>query len=114
MADFRQFYGIDLPVDEPDEWPCLARHALLWSALPRESRCARRLAPSGEWGQAEYLLWQVEYDLRVLAWQNTRDGKRGRNRPRPLQTPGERAENTRRAAAALSQRDEIASSFGIE
>lgn len=114
VADFRQFYGIDLPVEEPDEWPGLARHALLWSALPRESRCARRLATDCEWGPAEHLLRQVEYDLRVLCWQNTEDGHRGRNRPQPLQTPSERAGNRRRADAALARRDEIAAAFGIE
>ena len=75
---------------------------------------ARRLATDCEWGPAEHLLRQVEYDLRVLCWQNTKDGQRGRNRPQPLQTPSERAGNRRRADAALARRDEIAAAFGIE
>ena len=43
VADFRQFYGMDLPLEPVDE-DC-SRWALLWYALPRESRTARRQSP---------------------------------------------------------------------
>lgn len=33
------------------------------------------------------MLAQVEYRLRVLAWQKTEDGSKGRNQPKPLDPP---------------------------
>ena len=64
-----------------------ARAALLAQQLPRESRLARISNPAAEWGGAERLLHATEYDLRVLAWQATEDGMKGRRPPKPLQTP---------------------------
>ena len=58
MADFRQFYGIDLPLEAGDE-DC-RRWAMLWHALPRESRTARRQSPALEWGEGEYMLNRPE------------------------------------------------------
>lgn len=111
VADFRQFYGIDLPIG-PTGDDC-SRWALLWGALPRESRCARRLAPACEWSQAEYLLASCEYYLHTIAWQRTKDGAKGRNVPRPLKTPAERAEAERRRDEALAARSEIDAILGM-
>lgn len=33
------------------------------------------------------MLAAVEYRLRVLAWQQTKDGSKGRNQPQPLDPP---------------------------
>lgn len=64
-----------------------ARAALLARQLPRESRFARIANAAAEWGDAERLLHAIEYDLRVLAWQATEDGIKGRKPPKPLPTP---------------------------
>ena len=85
MADFRQFYGIDLPLG-PTGDDC-ARWGLLWEALPRESRTARRLAPDLEWSPAEHMLSQATYYL----------GRAGR--PARGRTPGAAAPTPRRRAA---------------
>lgn len=66
--------------------------ASLAAQLPAESRCMRALNPSLEWTLDQYLLAAIEYDLRVLAWQNSADGQKGRNAPKPPQTPARRAE----------------------
>lgn len=104
MADFRQFYGIDLPLEAGDE-DC-TRWAMLWHALPRESRTARRQSPALEWSEGEYMLNQAVYYLKLLAWrQCTKDGRKGRRAPsrrRPRargQTPSDAAP-TRSARAA--------------
>lgn len=112
VADFRQFYGIDLPLEPADE-DC-ARWGLLWSALPRESRTARRGDPDLEWSAGEHMLSQAAYCLRLLAWrQCTRDGQRGRNAPKPPKTPGERAAAERHRANAEASRGEIDRILGI-
>lgn len=112
MADFRQFYGIDLPLEAGDE-DC-RRWAMLWHALPRESRTARRHSPELEWGTGEYMLNQAVYYLNLLAWrQCTKDGQKGRCAPQPPKTPGERADAERRRANAEASRGEIDRILGI-
>lgn len=112
LADFRQFYGIDLPL-EPEDVDC-ARWAMLWHALPRESRTARRLSPELEWTEGEYMLSQMSYYLHLLAWrQITKDGSKGRNAPRPPKTPLERAQAIRHRDAAQAARSEIDRILGI-
>ena len=102
MADFRQFYGIDLPLEAGDE-DC-RRWAMLWHALPRESRTARRQSPALEWSEGEYMLNQAVYYLHLIAWrQCTKDGQKGRrSRRRPPargRTPSGAAPTPRRRAA---------------
>lgn len=112
MADFRQFYGIDLPL-EAEDVGC-ARYGLLWHALPRESRTARRQLPDLEWSDGEHMLNRATYYLSLLAWRLcTKDGQRGRRAPQPLRTPGERADAERRRANAEAARDEIDRILGI-
>ena len=113
VADFRQYYGIDLPVEDGGEVGDLARMALLWKALPSSSRCVRRLVPEARWTQADYLLRDIEHAARVLIWKGTKDAERGRNVPRPVPTPAERARNEARRDEALAARDEIDRILGI-
>lgn len=85
----QQFYGLNL--DDMGAAYTPAHAAALAAQLPRESRCFRAEAPACEWGDAEYLLASIEYSCRALAWAKTKDAQRGRNVPKPLQTPAERA-----------------------
>ncbi len=83
-----------------------AHAADLAACLPSESITARA---QGAWTDSEWLLWSIEYSLRVLRWQNSKDGHSGRNAPRPLPTPADeqrvrdKLDNTdmRRIAEAL-------------
>lgn len=112
MADFRQFYGIDLPL-EAEDVEC-ARWGLLWHALPRESRTARRQFPDLAWSEGEHMLNQAVYYLHMLEWRLcTKDGKRGIRAPQPQRTPGERADAERRRANAESARADIDRILGI-
>ena len=90
--------------------PELRRMALLWQQLPAESRTARMQAPSLEWETGEYLLWQIEFQLRNLIWSLTYDKKH----PRPKQTPAQRAEAHRKRDAALASKEEIDRALGME
>lgn len=114
VADFRQFYGMDIPVLDGEEFDDLPRCALLWSALPRESRCARLARPDLAWSDAEHMLHSIEYSMRVLVWMGSRDGEKNRNRPKPWDTPGQLAEGRRRADSALAHRAEIDAVLGMQ
>lgn len=111
VADFRQYYGIDLPV-EPTDDDC-SRWSLLWYALPRESRTARRQTPELRWSEGEYMLAMAVHALEVIAWQRTRGGQRGRNKPHPLKTPAERAEAQQHRDNALAAREDIDGILGM-
>ena len=74
-----------------------AHAASLMKMLPASSRVAKALNPENEWDDATYLLSAIEYDLRVLIWQNTKDGQKGKNKPKPNTTPHDLAEKRRRA-----------------
>lgn len=88
--------------------------ALLWVQLPADSRTARMQAPSLEWETGEYLLWQIEYQLRSLVWSLTYDKKHPKPKPQPIQTPGQRAEAHRKRYAALAAKEEIDKELGME
>lgn len=60
---------------------------------------ARALNPESEWSTTDYLLWRIEYHLRVIEWQATEDGVNGRRPPKPLQTPSDRARVERKLQA---------------
>lgn len=113
VGDFQRFYGVALPVEDDADIADLARMALLWAALPDESRCVRRLVPEARWTSTDYLLRSVEHAARVLVWQRTKDGARGLNEPRPVQTPAERARNVERRDEALAAREEIDRILGM-
>lgn len=62
--------------------------AALLAQLPPKSRTFRSERPELEWGSVEALLSSIEYSLRVLRWQNTKDGQKGHNPPKPVPVPG--------------------------
>ena len=108
-ADFQRFYGLNL--DGMGTEYSVAHAATLAAHLPQESACVRVASPEAAWDDATYLLAAIEYDLRVLAWQNSRDGAKGRNKPRPVQTPADVA----RVRDKLDGTDlaEVAAALGI-
>lgn len=117
VADFREFYGVDLPtgwgpageVTEADA----ARWQLLYSGLPARSRTGRLVDPDNAWGDAERLLRAIEYDVRQGFYMFTEDAKKRANRPRPLRSPGEAAGAAARAERAEAARGEIDEAFGM-
>lgn len=52
---------------------------------------ARAIDPdAGAWTRLDYWLSSIEYSLRWLQWAKTKDGARGRNRPKPIRPEGEK------------------------
>jgi hypothetical protein len=45
------------------------------------------LEPALEWNKQDYLLAEAVNMLRVLVWAQTKDGQKGRNRPKMVEIP---------------------------
>ncbi len=117
VADFRQTYGIDLPLGggfdgATDEDLC--RWQVLYSQLPARSRVSVRLEPDNLWDDKTRLLDMIEHELRCFHYGFTEDAKKRVNAPQRILSPGERARNERRRDTALAAKNEISSSFGID
>lgn len=82
-ASLRAEYGVDLR----DPGMTLLDLADLAASLP--PGCALYRATGGDmaWTAEMHMLARLDFDLRVLAWQKTEDGKRGRNQPKPIEAP---------------------------
>lgn len=117
VADFRETYGIDLPIGggfdgATDEDLC--RWQVLYSQLPARSRVSVRLEPDNLWDDKTRLLDMIEHELRCFHYGFTEDARKRINAPQRIMSPGERARNERRRASALAAKDEISSAFGID
>jgi hypothetical protein len=109
-ADFQRYYNLNI-----DGMGCdysVAHAVSLCAALPRDSSTVRAEHPEAAWSDETYLLSAIEYDLRILIWQRTKDGQKGRNQPKPMQTPADVA----RVADKLASTDMegIAAALGID
>ena len=113
MADFQQFYGIAISLDDLPEID-FVRLSTLWSQLPAESRTARRQNPELVWSATEYLLRNIEFHLRGLVWSMSKDAKSRINEPKPIKTPAEIARNKQHKDAALANKQEIDRILGME
>ena len=113
MADFQQFYGIAISLDDLPEID-FVRLSILWSPLPAESRTARRQNPELVWSATEYLLRNIEFHLRGLVWSMSKDAKNRINEPKPIKTPAEIARNKQHKDAALANKQEIDRILGME
>jgi hypothetical protein len=89
--------------------------ALLYSQLPQNSRTVKKKQPANEWDNTDYLLWLIEYDLRILHWSLIDEkARRGHQQPRPLPTPQEHAHNEEKKINAQRDKAEIDKLLGIE
>lgn len=108
-ADFQQYYGLNIDGMGVDY--SVSHAADLAAMLPHDSRSFVAERPDLEWTNTEWLLWSIEYSLRVLRWQPTKDGQADRNRPKPLPTPADRARI--QAKVDATDMDYIAEQLGL-
>lgn len=57
-----------------------------------ESATYKEINPQWRANDVAQLLQSIEYSNRVMAWQRTKDGQRGRNKPEPWRWPWEEEE----------------------
>lgn len=116
MADFRRFYGIDLP-DDPHELGITRiwrRYAELYARLPRESIAARNADPDSAWSVEAMLLREVEFRLHNLVWMDSDDGQKRINPPKPIPLPTEQAEMERKRVEAMAAKEQIKDIYNIK
>lgn len=88
---------------------------MLFVNLPQEARSMRRIHPEVQWTATDYLLWQLEFDVRSLQWSLTDEkSRRGHKPPKPLPTPAETAHNSQAKENALKNKDEIDKALGMK
>lgn len=117
VADFRQTYGIDLPLGGGFDGATdedLRRWQVLYSQLPARSRVSVRLEPDNLWDDKTRLLDMIEHELRCFHYGFTEDAKKRVNAPQRILSPGERARNERRRDSALAAREEMAAALGVD
>lgn len=101
-ADFQREYRVNLTetlarrLDSPTRLAGLAAH------LPPGSAVWRALGGPQAWTDEVWMLAQVEYATRVVAWQKTKAAQSGRDKPEPLKPPASRT--AAQVAAATAQR----------
>lgn len=71
----------------------------------------RIVDPHLGWTQQEHLLSLIEYDLRVIAWQRSKDGAENRNKPKPPLSPGH-VEKT--FSVTYEEMESVAEALGID
>lgn len=108
-ADFQQYYRLN--IDDMGNGYTYQHAAVLVSQLPIGSRVLSKMDPRASWTQSDYLLSLIEYDLRVLAWQKTKDAEHGRNKPKPPLEPKREQEPYK---VTRSQMEKVAKALNIE
>lgn len=108
-ADFQQYYTLD--IDEVGRGIRIRRAASLCAHLPRGSRTVRRLDPDSEWATEAHFLARIEHECRALLWSKTKDAEKGRNFPKPMPTPAQRAETRRKYEG--TDYEEVARVLGV-
>lgn len=74
-------------------------------------------AESGEeslWGVQEHLMANLVDLTNILVWFKTKDGQKGRNRPKPIPRPGVEEPNTRKHGGAKIPAKDIADLLGMK
>ena len=98
-ADFQQFYGLNIDGMGRDFSTTHAADLLV--ELPGESRIKRTYGGDGTW-DFDRLLASLTVDaLNLIVWQRTKDGQKGRNRPKPI-TPQPKAGGRNIGGASMS------------
>lgn len=110
LADFQQYYGmdlwrLDLSADAPGRH--VRRAAILAAQLPPDGRVKRVLDPVGQHSTEAFLLRQIEIDLRSLG--GTSDGEA----PEPIWLEGEDEEHERAVEREERNAEAMAASFGL-
>lgn len=89
-----------------------AHASCLAACLPSES--AVRRAEGDGWSESEGLLASIERWGSVADWRKTKDGQKGRNAPKTVDSPAKRArEADERTKYTKAYRDDVAEALGI-
>lgn len=74
------------PEDDRHNWRDLL--VILMHSKPGSAYYGEMLGEAEPWGLSEQLLAQIVDNQNIQIWFKTKDGEKGRNRPKPIQRPG--------------------------
>jgi hypothetical protein len=80
--------------------------------LPPDSAVRRALDEHWQRTPEIDLLREIEHDLRIIAWQKTKDGQRGIRPPEPLRLPWDPPSETDKIVGDVMTTDEMAKWLG--
>ena len=60
----------------------------LLQELPNGARIWKELAPAKSVSETVWLMQVIDFRLQVLAWQQSKDGQKNKNQPKPPEMPG--------------------------
>lgn len=112
-ADIQQFYHLDIDdfnLDGAETTRPIHRLAALTSQLPPESRVARAAHPELRWETSDYLLRQIEFQIRALMW--SLGGGKG-EKPQLIPSPDEYETRQEAQEREQAKRDSIAAMLGL-
>ena len=90
------------------------RHASALAAqLPRDARVRVADNLDAAWSDETLILWQLEYDMRMLQWSMSDKKSRGA-KPKPIESPSQRESRAERLRDALSKRQQARKILGME
>ena len=106
LADFQQYYGLDLwalGLDGDETTRDVRRAAILAAQLPEDSRIVRAVAGT-TWSTSDYMLRNIEHATRIMLWRDSDPKKRGEF-PTPILAPNEtrKAETDAERAAKMAR-----------
>lgn len=93
-ADFQEHYGLN--IDRMGDDYTFFHAAVLAAQLPDGSRTMRALFPERQWDDQTRILAMIEHGIRILAWQQTKDGRNGRRFPQPIKSPAQQMQEKKR------------------
>ena len=82
---------------------------VLLEQLPEGSRVHRAIDPDNVWTLDRQLLAALVNAVNWLVWSKTKDGQRGRNKPKPIGLPAKKPQSTgeKKVAGKPMDRDEF-------
>lgn len=93
-ADLQRYYGLNL--DDAGSGYSVYHAACLVSCLPNSSCTMVAVNEENQWGLLEMLLVKIEHDIAISNWLNSKDGEKGRNRPKPIYSHKKQVRNADR------------------
>lgn len=86
---------------------------MLVAQLPNDSRTAVALHPESAWSTSDYLLRQIDYEIRTALWALA-GGKKAGPQPEPVYSPAEMAEHEEAVDQAESMAATVAKLFDLD
>ena len=103
-------YDADLQADRTSA--AIKWLAVLAAQLPDDSRVAIAANPENAWKTSDYLLRNIEYQIRAIAWAFA-GGEKAGPRPEPIISPGEDAAHVSAVEEAERMAANVAAVLGI-